>query len=278
MAFFATAMVVGLTPAQVGFETRDIRDVGVSEQLGATIPLELQFTDTLGNTAPLSQYFDGERPVVLTLNYANCPQLCNLQLDGFVSTLNQLDDWQVGKQFQVITISLDPSETEEMAQGFRTKILSKYDAPTASDGWHFLRGSEADIRAVAKAIGFTYNFVENKNEYAHTAVLTLLDPKAQVARYLYGIEYQPSTLRLSMAETADSKFVSTVDALILRCFSYDAASGTFVANAWIITKYVMTFVGVLLITFLVWMHRQGPSEPNKPMYTQGPSKSNKPVA
>lgn len=216
--------------------------------------------------------------MVLTLNYANCPQLCNLQLDGFVNTLNQLDDWQVGKQFQVITISLDPSETEEMAQGFRTKILSKYDAPTASDGWHFLRGSEADIRAVAKAIGFTYNFVENKNEYAHTAVLTLLDPKAQVARYLYGIEYQPSTLRLSMAETADSKFVSTVDALILRCFSYDAASGTFVANAWIITKYVMTFVGVLLITFLVWMHRQGPSESNKPMYTQGPSKSNKPVA
>ena len=133
MAFFVTAMAVSLTPAQVGFETRDIRDVGVSEQLGVTIPLDLQFTDTLGSTAPLSQYFDGERPVVLTLNYANCPQLCNLQLDGFVRTLNQLEDWQVGKQFQVITISLDPSETEEMAQGFRAKILSKYDAPTASD-------------------------------------------------------------------------------------------------------------------------------------------------
>ena len=277
MAFFATAMVVSLTPAQVGFEPRDIRDVGVSEQLGATIPLELQFADTLGNTAPLSQYFDGERPVVLTLNYANCPQLCNLQLDGFVSTLNQLDNWQVGKQFQVITISLDPRETAEMAQDFRARVLSKYDAPTASDGWHFLRGSEADIRAVAKAIGFTY-IVKNKNEYGHAAVLTLLDPKAQVARYLYGIEYQPSTLRLSLAETADSKHVSAIDAVILACFAFDAASGTFVANSWLITKYVMTFVGVLLITFLVWMHRQGPSKSNKPMYTQGPSKSNKPVA
>lgn len=265
MACLAAIVMVGDMAAQSGFVTKDVRDVGVSEKLGVTLPLDLEFTDSKGNTVPLSTYFDGQRPVVLTLNYANCPQLCTLQLDGFVNTLNQLDDWQAGDQFQIITLSLDPTETDEMAQQFRERVLSDYSAKTASSGWHFLRGSEANIRAIADTIGFHYNFVERINEYAHTAVLTLLDPQAQVARYLYGIEYQPSTLRLSMAETADSKFVSTVDALILRCFSYDATSGTFVANAWLITKIVMTFVGVLLISFLVWLHRQSPSKSTKPV-------------
>ncbi len=265
VAAFATISMVGGTSAQVNKESKDVKDVGVTEKLGATLPLDLIFKDHLGNSAPLSTYFDGQRPVVLTLNYANCPQLCNLQLDGFVNTLNQLDDWQVGNQFQVITISLDPTETDDMAHKFHDRVLSDYNASTAQAGWHFLRGSEKDIRAIADTVGFHYNFVERNGEYAHTAVLTLLDPKAQVARYLYGIEYPPSTLRLSMAETASSKFVSTVDALILRCFSYDAASGTFVANAWYITKVIMTFVAVLLITFLVWLHRQSGNKSTKPV-------------
>jgi protein SCO1/2 len=265
VALFAITSMVDVAPAQLGVEIQQVDEVGVTEKLGATLPLDIAFRDHQGNSAPLSSYFDGERPVVLTLNYANCPQLCSLQLDGFVNTLNQLDDWQVGNQFQVITISLDPTETDEMAQKFHDRVLSDYSVSTAQDGWHFLRGSEEDVRAIADTVGFHYNYIERKGEYAHTAVLTLLDPKAQVARYLYGIEYPPSTLRLSMAETASSKFVSTVDALILRCFSFDAASGTFVANAWLITKVVMTLVAVLLITFLVWLHLQSRNKSTKPV-------------
>ncbi|MFT7517038.1 MAG: protein SCO1/2 [Myxococcota bacterium] len=265
VAVFATLSMVDVVPAQVGFETKEIKGVGVTEKLEAVLPLDLVFKDHNGVSAPLSSYFDGERPVVLTLNYANCPQLCKLQLDGFVSTLNELDEWQAGKQFQIITISLDPTESDEMAQKFHDRVLSDYTASTAESGWHFLRGSEQDIQAIADTIGYHYNFVERKGEYAHTAVITLLDPKAKVARYLYGIEYPSSTLRLSLAETANSKYVSTVDAFILRCFSFDANSGTFVANAWYLTKVIMTFVAVLLISFLVWLHRQKETKSTKPV-------------
>jgi protein SCO1/2 len=265
VAVFATTSMVEDVHSQLGVDNILVNEVGVSEKLGAKLPLDLRFRDQSGVSKPLAAYFDGERPVVLTLNYANCPQLCSLQLDGFVDTLNKLEDWQVGNQFQVITISLDPQETDEMAQRFRERVLADYNAESAASGWHFLRGTEQDVRAIADAVGFNYNYIERKDEYAHTAVLTLLDPKAQVARYLYGIEYPPSTLRLSMAETASSKFVSTVDALILRCFSYDAASGTFVANAWLITKVVMSLIAVLLIAFLAWLHFQSRDKSTKPV-------------
>jgi len=231
-------------------QSKDMEGVGVEEQLGAQVPLDMEFRNSKGETVRLGDLFDGERPTVLTMNYANCPQLCGLQLSGFVNTLNQMDQWSVGEQFRVITVSLDPTESDDLAAGFRSKTLSGYDRPQVEEGWSFLRGKNEDIRRLADIIGFHYNSFEDKGQYAHTAVLTLLDPQGKVARYLYGIEYLPSTLRLSLAETASSKYVSTVDALILRCFLYDAASGTFVGDAWKITKIVMTLVAVILFAFV----------------------------
>ena len=253
------AIVGGMLP-EVGyaqrsdFETKDVKGVGITERLGATLPEGLVFRNHVGEDVSLQSLLDGERPTILTFNYASCPQLCVLQLDGFISTLNKLDSWEVGNQFQILTISLDPNETDEMAQKFRDRVLAGYSIGSAEDSWHFLRGDEASIRAAADAAGFRYNYISDVDEYAHAAAVILLDPKGQIARYLYGIEYPPSTLRLSLAETADSKFVSTVDALILRCFVYDASSGTFVADAWNITRVILGVFALLLIMFLVWLH------------------------
>ncbi|MHC4380854.1 MAG: SCO family protein [Planctomycetota bacterium] len=242
--------------AQVAdWQTKEIEGVGVDEKLGAQVPLDLEFRDADGQRQRLGDLLDGERPTVLTMNYANCPQLCGLQLDGFVKSLDKMDSWTVGDQFQVLTVSLDPTESDELASGLRDKILAKYDRPEAAQGWTFLRGADEDIRHLADVVGFRYNSFEDKGQYAHTAVLILLDPQGKVARYLYGIEYQPSTLRLSLAETAASKYVSTFDALILRCFLYDAASGTFVADAWKITRILMTLVAVILFAFIGWLIR-----------------------
>lgn len=235
------------------WETKEIRGVGIEEQLGTSVPLDLEFVDHEGASVRLGDLFDGERPTVLTLNYANCPQLCGLQLNGFIESLNAMDQWSVGEQFQVVTVSLDPNETMEMAEGFRDRVLGGYDRPAASTGWKFLRGKQEDIRHLADTVGFHYNSVEDKGQFAHTAAVILLDPQGTVSRYLYGIEYPPATLRLSLAETASSKFVSTVDALILRCFLYDAASGTFVADAWKLTRIVLAILAAILFAFLGWL-------------------------
>lgn len=232
------------------WQTKDMDGVGVDEQLGAQVPLDMELRNSKGETVRLGDLFDGERPTVLTMNYANCPQLCGLQLSGFVKTLKEMEQWSVGEQFRVITVSLDPTESDDLSARFRSKTLSGYDRPHVDEGWSFLRGKDEDIRLLADTIGFHYNSFEDKGQYAHTAVLTLLDPQGKVARYLYGIEYRPSTLRLSLAETASSKYVSTVDALILRCFLFDATSGTFVGDAWKITKIVMTLVAVILFAFV----------------------------
>ena len=249
---FALAMGLGSSlSAQVAdWQSRDLDGVGVDEKLGAQVPLDMEFQNAAGETIRLGDMFDGERPTVLTMNYANCPQLCGLQLTGFVKSLNKMEQWSVGEQFKVITVSLDPNESDDLAAGFRSKTLAGYDRPKAEQGWTFLRGKDEDILQLADTIGFRYNSFEDKGQYAHTAVLILLDPQGKVARYLYGIEYLPSTLRLSLAETASSKYVSTVDALILRCFLYDAASGTFVADAWKITKIVVTLFAAILFAFV----------------------------
>ena len=255
LVFLSSGALSGFAFAQRSdFETKDVRGVGITERLGESLPAGLVFRNHVGKEMVLQDLLDGERPTILSFNYANCPQLCVLQLDGFIGTLNKLDSWQAGNQFQILTISLDPNETDEMAQRFRDRVLGSYSASSKEEGWHFLRGDEASIRAAADAAGFRYNYVEDVKEYAHAAAIMLLDPKGQIARYLYGIEYPPSTLRLSLAETADSKFVSTVDALILRCFVYDASSGTFVADAWNITRVILGIFALLLITFLVWLH------------------------
>ncbi len=238
----------------VDWQSKELDQVGIDEQLGAQLPLDMELRTPQGTKVSLGEFFDGERPVVLTLNYANCPQLCNLQLSGFVETLNKMDSWTVGKQFQVVTLSLDPNETDDLSQRFQQRVLSGYRNPdVAQSGWAFLRGTREQIHQVADTVGFHYNSFEDKGQFAHTAALILLDPQGKVARYLYGIEYQPSTLRLSLAETASSKYVSTVDALILRCFLYDAAAGTFVADAWKITRMVMSAVAVILFAFLGWL-------------------------
>jgi len=236
-------------------EPAELRDVGIDEQLGAQVPLDLGLRNSDGSSVRLRELLDGERPVILTLNYANCPNLCSTQLAGFVDSLNKMDSWQVGKQFQVVTLSLDPNESDELNQGFKAKTLGDYqgDATLAASGWHFWRGQEKDIRNVAESVGFHYNTVAAGTQFAHTAALVLLDPQGKVARYLYGVTYDPNTLRLSLSESAAGKYVSTFDALILKCFLYNAAAGSYTASAWGITKAIMTFLALILFGLIGWM-------------------------
>jgi len=204
----------------------ELKGVGVTEHLGDQVPLDLEFVDSDGKPVVLKQFFDGRRPVVLTLNYSNCPMLCSLQLNGLFDALKRMP-WEIGGKFEMITVSFDPLETPQRARMTKQKYLNVYRRPGAAEGWHFLTGQEENIKRLADAVGFRYRYSEAQRQYIHAAVTFILTPDGRVSRYLYGVEYDPQTIRLSLLEATDGKIGSTVDQILLFCYHYDAESGRY---------------------------------------------------
>lgn len=204
----------------------ELTNVGIDEKLEARLPLELELTDSSGAKVKLGQYFGKERPVILTLNYSDCPMLCNLQLMGFVEGLKGVA-WTAGEEFDVVTVSLDPKEPVSRSARTKERYLEVYGRPEAAKGWHFLTADEATIQAVAGSVGFKYEYVEERKEYAHAAALMLATPEGRVARYLYGIEYPASLLKMALLEASRGEIGTTVDRILLYCFHYDAKEGRY---------------------------------------------------
>ncbi len=226
-----------------------LKGVDISEQLGASLPLDTELRDSEGRTARLSQFFDGRRPVILTFNYSDCPMLCSLQLSRFVQSLTQMKR-TVGADFQVVTVSIDPAETPERARETKARYLRDYGRPEAASGWHFLLGTEGQVRSVADAVGFSYSYNEERQEWLHAAALMVLTPDGRVARYIYGVDYHPETLNLSIVEGSEGKIGSTMDRLVLYCFHYDESEGRYAPVAMNIMRVGAGLVAVLLGAFL----------------------------
>jgi protein SCO1/2 len=204
----------------------ELEAVGVDEHLEAKLPLDARFIDEHGEQIRLGDYLDGERPIILTLNYYRCPMLCGLQLNGVVEGLVQMD-WTLGDQFDMVTISIDPLETPALAKEKKQNYLKWYDREGAGTGWHFLTGRQDDIQRVAETVGFRYAYDEETKQYAHAAAVFVITPEGRVARYLYGIEYPPRDLKLALLEASEGKIGSAFDQLILYCFHYDPSSRSY---------------------------------------------------
>ena len=200
-----------------------LEEVGIEEHLDAKIPMNLEFRDEYGAVVTLGDYFDGEKPVILTLNYYKCPMLCGLQLNGLLDGLMELD-WTPGQEFEMVTVSINPLETPALATEKKQNYMKRYERPSAAKGWHFLTGREPEIRQLASTLGFGYTFDRKTGEYAHAAAIFVSTPDGRIARYLYGIEYPPRRLRLALLEASAGEIGTTVDQLILYCFHYDPAS------------------------------------------------------
>jgi protein SCO1/2 len=205
---------------------RRLVGVDVKEHLASPVPMDLGFSDENGRSVTLQDYFDGSVPVILTMNYSNCPMLCSLQLTALVEGLKKVD-WTLGKDFRMVTVSYDPTETAELAHRTKARYLAEYARPGAENGWHFLHGSENNVKALAKALGITYSYNEARKEYVHPATVILSTPSGKIDRYLYGLDYPEKTLRLSLVESSEGKIGTTVDQLILFCFHYDANEGRY---------------------------------------------------
>ena len=222
-----------------------LEGIDVKEHLGDTVPKSASFIDASGKAVKLGDFLDGKHPVILTLNYSTCPMLCSLELNGLVASLKQLD-WTAGGEFKIVTVVLDPKETPSQATQSKARYVRQYGREAAAAGWHFLTGSESTIKQVAGSVGFSYGFNEKRNEYIHPAAIMVLSPEGRIARYLYGIEYHPKTMRLSLVEAAEGKIGSSIDQLILYCFHYDAKEGSYAPVAMNIMR-VSSGVGATLL-------------------------------
>lgn len=198
-----------------------LRDVGVEEHLGATVSLsELTFKDEGGAPVALSQYFSRGRPVLLNLVYYECPTLCGFVLKGFLEGLRKLD-WTPGKQFEVVTLSINHREGAELAAKKKATYLEALGRPQAESGWHFLTGDEKAIGALAAQVGFRFKWDAAENQYAHPAVVFALTPDGRISRYLYGIEFKPKDLRLALLEASNGTIGTVIDRILMFCYRYD---------------------------------------------------------
>jgi protein SCO1/2 len=233
---------------------KTLSGVDVTEHLGSAVPKSLAFKDELGRAVTLGDYFDGRVPVVFTFNYSNCPMLCSLMLNGFVAGLKELD-YTPGKEFRVVTVSIDHHETPDKALRTQHRYLAQYERPEAKDGWHFLTGSEENVRAYAKALGFGYAYVPERKEYAHPSAMAVATPDGRIARYLYGIEYPKASLKLALLEASEGKLGNPLERLILYCFHYDSSVGRYAPVAANVMRVGGAVSVVLLAGFLVLMFR-----------------------
>jgi len=209
---------------------KQLQGVGINERPGAQVPLGLEFAAEDGRPVKLSQFVTGKKPVILTLNYYRCPMLCGLLLSGLLDGLKELA-WTPGDQFEVVTVSIDPLETPKLAMLKKESYITEFGRPAAAAGWHFLTGREPDIRALAASVGFGYRYDEERQQYAHAAGIFLLTPDGRVARVLYGVMFEPRTLKLGLTEAGEGKVGSTADQALLFCYHYDANAGRYVVAA-----------------------------------------------
>ncbi len=214
----------GVARAQLAEEIpKALEEVGITEHLDAKLPMELEFRDEDGISVTLGSFFDGDRPVILTLNYYRCPMLCGLMLNGLVDGLEQLE-WTPGQEFEIVTVSINPLETPALAKEKKQNYIKRYGRPSAMAGWHFLTGREPEIDRLAETVGFRFVYDPVEKQYAHAAAIFVCTPDGRVARYLYGIEYPSKRLKLGLLEASEGTIGSTLDQLILYCYHYDPSN------------------------------------------------------
>jgi protein SCO1/2 len=217
--------------------TADIKDIGLDEKLADYIPLDLTFHDEQGNPVKLGDFFQDGKPVILTLNYYECPMLCTYVLNGVLVAVNKLDSLSLGQDFKIVTVSFNPGETPELAKKKAAnyhKALKNEKSPHTN--WLFLIGNEENIRELTQAVGFRYK--KDGREFAHSSVIVILTPKGEISRYLYGVQYEPRDLKLALLEASDGKIGSSrvINQILLYCYHFDPVGRKYALEALNIVK------------------------------------------
>ena len=232
-----------------------MHSIDVDEHLGNILDTSLAFTDHTGKAVKLADYFDGERPVLLTMNYFRCPVLCNVQLNELTEALRNFA-WTPGDEhFRIVTVSIDPREQPMLASSKRKGHLDALGRGDDVD-WEFLTGDALSIRLLAAQLGIQYAYDPEQDQYAHPAVVVFASPEAKVVRYVYGLSYHPNDLKFGLIEASEGRVGSTLDRIILSCFHYDATLGRYGPFAFGLMRVAGAFTVLLIGTALLVLRRR----------------------
>ena len=225
MPCFGQGMTQGIMSPPANVRPPGLKNVGIEQHLDEQIPPGLTFRDETGESVRLGDYF-GKKPAILNLVYYQCPMLCGEVLSGLESALRVLK-FDVGKEFDVLTVSFDPHETPDMGTKKKAEFLKRYGRPGAADGWHFLTGPQESIDALTKAAGFQYQYDPKTGQFAHSTAIMVLTPEGKIAQYYYGVEYAPKDLRLGLIQASENKIGNLADQVLLYCYHYDPTTGKY---------------------------------------------------
>ncbi len=222
--------------------------IDIEDRVGDFVPLGLVFKDERGNAVGLGKYFKQGRPIVMTLNYSDCPGLCVAQLDLLVETLRGLNGAGIGEDFEILTISIDPQETPEKAGRTKAKYTGLLRGTQAESGWHFLTGKQQDIAVLAEAVGFKYSYDRVNKRYNHAAATYFISSDGRICRYLVSLGSEPEQFKLAIAEAAEGKLTrSLADMFIQMCYMYDPQANRYTASA----RRMMAFGGAAFTMLLL---------------------------
>jgi protein SCO1/2 len=233
LALARPACAQGLAPDDAGDPAKAkpglLNQVGIDQHLDQQIPLDLVFNDETGREVPLRDFF-GKRPVILAMVYYECPMLCTQVLNGLVSTLGVMK-FDVGREFDVVAVSINPRETPGLAAQKKQAYLERYKRPQSAAGWHFLTGKDENIKQLAAAVGFRYAYDPAIQQYAHGAGIEIVTPKGVISKYFYGIEFSARDIRFGLIEASDERIGTPIDDVLLLCYHYDPSTGKYGAVA-----------------------------------------------
>jgi protein SCO1 len=249
---FAQGMSKGIMSPPANVRPPYLENVGIEQHLDTQVPADLAFVDETGHAVKFGDYF-GRKPLILNLVYYTCPMLCGETLAGLAGSMKAIK-FDVGKEFDIVTVSFNPRETPAMAAAKKKEYLERYGRPGAAAGWHFLTGPPESIDALTKAVGFQYQYDPQINQYAHATAIMLLTPQGRISRYFYGVEFAPKDLRMGLVEASQEKIGNAVDQILLYCYHYNPAAGKYgavVANMLRLGAAVtIVFLGGLVIVLL----------------------------
>ncbi len=249
--------------------------VGIAQHLNQQLPLELQFTDEAGKAVKLGDYF-GKHPAILALVYYQCPMLCSEELTGLTGAL-QMVNFIPGKDFEVVVVSIDPSETPALAAAKKRTYVKKYGHAETAYGWHFLTGTQPNIDALTHTVGFNYVKIPGPDgkltQYAHASSIQIVTPEGRLAQYYMGVEYSPKDLRIGLNEASNNKIGSPVDNILTYCYHYDPG----INKHSLIVARVVQLGGLLTVVmlggFMLVMFRRDVKSAAEPVPATQPSRT-----
>lgn len=255
LAALLVLLVPSVAGAQPAITPKELEHVSVAEHLDGPLALAARFKDESGRELALGDLFDKKKPRVLIFAYHSCPVLCSMVLKAAVKGMKAIP-WKVGTDFDVIVISIDPNETRDAVNKRRAMVLADYNYPSAEQGFHFLTGDKANIDLAASSAGVQYEYDAEQKQFGHPAVVMLVKPTGEMARYLYGLEFPSNDFRLGLLEASEGRSISTVEQIILYCYHYDPKGGRYVLVAWRVMRLGASACAVVLFAALAFFWRR----------------------